>query len=434
MGGSGSGWVVVSTDLLDDLAARGLVADHTDLEALRARIAAGPLTVYCGFDPTAPSLHVGNLFPLLLLRRFQLSGHRPLPLAGGATGMIGDPSGRSDERNLLDADTLERNVEAIKAQLVRFLDFDAGPTAATLVNNRDWTAPMSVLDFLRDVGKHVTVNAMLAKESVKARVQSESGISYTEFSYMLLQANDYLWLHQHQGCELQVGGSDQWGNITAGIDLVRRVTGAHVHGFTVPLMLRADGAKFGKTADGAVWLDATRTSPYQFHQYFLQTDDRDVERFLLQLTFLPVAEIRELVEAWSAAPQERLAQRRLADELTDLVHGEDARRGAVGAAALLFGGDGDPDAAAFDVLAAEIPTSRVSAAVLGASEPLVELLVEGEACASKGAARRAIDQGSIYVNGDRRGDVTAVGEGDVRHGRWVLLRVGKKQHHLVELT
>jgi tyrosyl-tRNA synthetase len=302
------------------------------------------------------------------------------------------------------------------------------------VNNRDWTAPMSVLDFLREVGKHVTVNAMLAKESVKARVQSESGISYTEFSYMLLQANDYLWLHQHEGCELQVGGSDQWGNITAGIDLVRRVTGAHVHGLTVPLMLRADGAKFGKTADGAVWLDAARTSPYQFHQYFLQTDDRDVERFLLQLTFLTVTEIHEVIEAWSAAPQERLAQRRLADELTDLVHGEGARRGAVEAAALLFGGEGAPSAAAFEVLAAEIPNSGVEAGALDTDEPLVELLVRSEACASKSAARRAIEQGSIYVNGERRGEVTAVGRGDVRHGRWVLLRVGKKQHHLLELT
>ncbi len=424
---------IVTEAILDDLEARGLLADHTDREALHSRLAANPVTLYCGFDPTADSLHVGNLFPLLLLRRFQLAGHRPIALAGGATGMIGDPSGRSDERNLLDTDVLDHNVAAIESQLARFLDFEDGPNAAVLVNNRDWTAPLSILDFLREVGKHVTVNTMLAKESVKARVQSDFGISYTEFSYMLLQANDYRWLHEHLDCELQVGGSDQWGNITAGIDLVRRTSGAHVHGLTVPLMLRADGAKFGKTADGAIWLDAGRTSPYRFHQYFLQTDDRDVARFLAQLTFLPMPEVAEVLATWAEAPEQRAAQRRLADELTDLVHGEHARRGATEAAELLFGGSSQPGASAFDVLAGEIPTSNIDRALLEGPDALVEVLVASGACDSKGAARRAITQGSIYVHGERRGETDALGAGDVRHGRWILLRVGKRTHRLVDV-
>ncbi len=310
--------------ILDDLAARGLVHDTTDPDLLRARLDDGPIVVYGGFDPTADSLHIGSLVPLLLLRRFQLFGHRPIALAGGATGMIGDPSGRSDERNLLDGPTLDRYVAGIKAQLEQFLDFSPGPTQAELVDNREWTEPVSILEFLRDVGKHITVNVMLAKESVQARVESESGISYTEFSYMLLQANDYRWLHRHRQCELQVGGSDQWGNITAGIDLVRRTSGHHVHGLTVPLVTKADGTKFGKSVEGAVWLDPARTSPYAFYQYFVNSDDRDVRRFLLQLTLLPVDEVDRIMEVHDKAPERREAQRALAGAVTALVHGEAA--------------------------------------------------------------------------------------------------------------
>ncbi|RMH67695.1 MAG: tyrosine--tRNA ligase, partial [Actinomyces sp.] len=321
--------------VLADLRRRGLVHDHTDETALVERLAAGPITVYCGFDPTADSLHVGNLVPLLTLRRFQRFGHRPVALAGGATGMIGDPSGRSEERNLLDAETLDRNLAAISGQLEALLDFDAG---AVLVDNREWTSGVGVLDFLRDVGKHVTVNTMLAKESIRTRLASEHGLSYTEFSYMLLQAHDFWALHERLGCEMQIGGSDQWGNITAGIDLIRRKSGARVHGLTVPLVTRSDGQKFGKTAEGAVWLSPRRTLPYEFHQYFLRVDDADVERFLLQLTFCEVDEVAEVMGRHREAPEKRLAQRRLADEVTALVHGPAEVARATRAAEVLFGG------------------------------------------------------------------------------------------------
>ena len=312
--------------ILDDLVARGLVQDSTDLEAIRERMADGPITLYCGFDPTADSLHVGHLVPLLLLRRFQDAGHRAIALAGGATGMVGDPSFRSEERNLLDGETLTRNVEAVAVQLRSFLRFDGnlheGDQPAVLVDNREWTEGVGVLEFLRDVGKHVTVGTMLGKESIRARLAGDQGISFTEFSYMLLQANDFYELHDRLGCELQVGGSDQWGNITAGIDMIRRRTGATAHGLTVPLMTRADGAKFGKTADGAVWLDAARTLPYELHQYFVNVDDRDVERFLLHLTLLPVAEVASIMADHGRAPESRVAQKRLADEVCTLVHGQ----------------------------------------------------------------------------------------------------------------
>ena len=322
--------------ILDDLAARGLVHDSTDLDALAARLAEGPITLYSGFDPTADSLHVGNLVPLLLLRRFQDAGHRPIALAGGATGMIGDPGGRSEERNLLDDETLDVNLAAIRVQLAQFVDLDAG--RGLLVDNRTWTQPLGVLDFLRDVGKHMTVNAMLAKESVRARVESEDGISFTEFSYMLLQANDYAVLHGDHDCELQVGGSDQWGNITAGIDLIRRRTGDHVHGLTVPLVTRSDGTKFGKSVDGSVWLSPSRTSPYAFYQYWINVDDRDVERFLLQLTLLSLDEVAGVVAEHASAPEQRTGQRRLAHEMTALVHGpEAARRGGHGLTAAVRG-------------------------------------------------------------------------------------------------
>src|SRR6195256_584386 len=308
-------------DLLSDLDARGLIHDSTDRNALAARLASGPVTLYHGMDPSADSLHTGNLIGLVMLRRFQLAGHLPIALAGGATGMIGDPGGRSEERNLLDSETLDRNTQAIKAQLSAFLDFEPGPCQARLVDNRDWTAPMGVLEFLRDVGKFVTVNYMLAKESGRSRVASEHGISFTEFSYMLLQANDYAWLHEHTNCELQAGGSDQWGNITAGIDLVRRRSGASVHGLTVPLITRADGEKFGKSAEGAIWLDPARTSPYAQYQYFVNLPDADVERYLLVLTLVPVDEVRRIAAEHAEAPERRSGQQRLAWEITALIHG-----------------------------------------------------------------------------------------------------------------
>src|SRR6476619_8558828 len=298
-------------DLFAELQARGLVQDSTDREALAARLALGPIGVYVGFDPTADSLHVGHLLGQLTLRRLQLAGHRPFPLAGGATGMVGDPGGRSEERNLLDRETLDHNIAAIKVQLERLLDFEPGPLQATLVDNADWTAPIGVLDFLRDVGKHMTVNQMVAKDSVRHRMEGEHGISYTEFSYMLLQANDFRYLCEHHDVELQMGGSDQWGNITAGIDLIRRRLGKAAHGLTWPLLTRADGAKMGKSVGGAVWLDPDKTSPYQFRQFLIQTDDELIGRYLRHLSLRPLGEIEALLEAHARAPERRLAQRGL---------------------------------------------------------------------------------------------------------------------------
>ena len=413
--------------ILDDLSARGLIQDTTDDAALRTRLEAGPITLYCGFDPTADSLHVGNLVPLLLLRRFQDFGHRPIALAGGATGMVGDPSGRSDERNLLDGETLDNNLEAIKEQLCLLLDIGG---QAQLVDNREWIENVTALEFLRDVGKLVTVNTMLAKESIKSRLDGEQGISYTEFSYMLLQANDFVALHDRNGCELQVGGSDQWGNITAGIDMIRRKAGAHAHGLTVPLVTRSDGAKFGKTADGAVWLSAERTLPYEFHQYWMRTDDRDVERFLLQMTLLPIEGVRDVMAEHLRAPEQRSAQRVLADEVTALIHGSSEVRRANLAAGALFGG-GELDVEALEALRGIVPETELAAETLIGEEPVVDLLVATGVCSSKGDARRTVDQGGIRLNGEKIDDgttaVTLVDE------RFVLIQKGKKQRHLAVL-
>jgi len=413
--------------ILDDLSARGLIQDTTDDAALRARLEAGPITLYCGFDPTADSLHIGNLVPLLLLRRFQDFGHRPIALAGGATGMVGDPSGRSDERNLLDGETLDHNVAVIKEQLCLLLDIGG---QAQLADNREWIENVTALEFLRDVGKLVTVNTMLAKESIKSRLDGEQGISYTEFSYMLLQANDFVALHDRDGCELQVGGSDQWGNITAGIDMIRRKTGAHAHGLTVPLVTRSDGAKFGKTADGAVWLSADRTLPYEFHQYWMRTDDRDVERFLLQMTLLPVDRVVEVMAEHVQAPEQRSAQRVLADEVTALIHGSGEVRRANLAAGALFGGS-ELDGEALEALRGIVPETELAADTLAGEEPVVDLLVTTGVCSSKGDARRTIDQGGIRLNGEKIDDAaTAVTPVD---GRFVLIQKGKKQRHLAVL-
>ena len=418
-------------DLITDLEARGLVHDSTDRAALRTRLDEGPITLYAGFDPTADSLHVGHLVPLLMLRRFQDAGHRPLALAGGATGLIGDPSGRSGERRLLDGAQVAANVEAIQPQLSRLLDFD-GPAAATLVNNLDWTQEVRLLDFLREVGKHATVNQMVAKESVKARMESTEGISYTEFTYMLLQANDFHHLHVQRGCQLQVGGSDQWGNITAGIDLIRRRSGAAVHGFTVPLVTRADGTKFGKSEGENVWLDPQRTSPYRMFQYFVNADDRDVEPFLFQLTLVPTAEVHEVVAAHRADPRQRTGQRRLAQEMTSLVHGAAESYAAEAASAVLFGGSVlGVDVATRDTLAGVVPTTTVARDEVLRGLDVVDLLVRTGVASSKGDARRTLEQGGCSVNGRRVDLDTIVGEADLLHDRYVLLRKGKRHYHLV---
>ena len=413
--------------ILDDLAARGLVHDSTDLDALRARLTEGPVTVYAGFDPTAISLHVGNLVPLLLLRRFQTFGHRPVALAGGATGMIGDPGGRSTERVLLDVETLDANLAAIRTQLARLLDFD-GDTGAVLVDNRDWTAPMGVLEFLRDVGKHVTVNTMLAKDSVKSRVESDAGISFTEFSYMLLQANDYRHLHDTMGVEIQVGGSDQWGNITAGIDLIRRTSGAHVHGLTVPLVTRADGQKFGKSADGAVWLSAELTTPYAFFQYFMNVDDRDVERFLLQLTLLPLDEIAAVMAAHAAEPGARSAQRVLAHAVTSIVHGVDEADRAAGASKGFTRAAAELSEDEWRELAASLPVIEVSSSDLG--RDLVELLADGGALASRSEGRRLVAQGGLSLNDEPVTEGRSLTAEDLGSG-WAMVRRGKKHRFVL---
>jgi tyrosyl-tRNA synthetase len=413
--------------IIDDLLARGLIQDHTDLVALRERLERGPLTLYVGFDPSAESLHIGNLVPLLLLRRFQLAGHLPIALAGGATGMVGDPGGRSEERNLLDSETLDRNTRAIKQQLSAFLDFEPGPNQARMVDNRDWTEPLGVLDFLRDVGKHITVNYMLAKESVRSRVASEHGISFTEFSYMLLQANDYRWLYEHMDCELQAGGSDQWGNITAGIELARRRHGASVHGLTVPLVTRADGEKFGKSVDGALWLAPERTSPYALYQYFVNQPDTDVERYLLQLTLVPVEEIRRIAAEHARAPERRAGQSRLAWEMCALVHGAAAADEAAAASTGFTAAAGSLSAEQLAALSDEIPTTHTEIA----GRDVVDLLVESNLAASKGEARRLIAGGGIYVNDVALVESRELGADDLLQGRYVMLRKGKRQRHLL---
>ncbi|HEY6531332.1 MAG TPA: tyrosine--tRNA ligase [Acidimicrobiales bacterium] len=421
-----------AADILDDLQARGLLLDSTDPVVLRARLAEGPIALYAGFDPTADSLHVGNLVPLLLLRRFQEHGHRPVALAGGATGMIGDPGGRSAERNLLDRETLDRNLAAIKGQLEQLLDFSDGPAQALLVDNRDWTEPIGVLEFLRDVGKHVTVNTMLAKESVRARVQSENGISYTEFSYMLLQANDYRHLNDELGVELQVGGSDQWGNITAGIDLIRRVNGRHTHGLTVPLVTRADGEKFGKSAEGAVWLSAERTSPYAFYQYFVNVDDRDVERFLLQLTLLPVDRVAEIVAEHATAPERRHAQRVLAREVTALVHGSEEADRAAGASQDFTRGTAELTVSEWEALATSLPVVALGADALDTD--LVDLLAAHQVVGSKSEARRLIAQGGLYLNDVAVTEGRALLATDLFDATFALVRRGKKHRYVLRVT
>jgi tyrosyl-tRNA synthetase len=413
-------------DLLADLEARGLVHESTDRAALAARLARGadPMSLYYGCDPSADSLHHGNLIGLIMLRRFQDAGHVAIALAGGATGMIGDPSGRSEERNLLDDATLDRNVAAIKAQIARIVDLTGGH--GRLVDNRDWTQPITLLEFLRDVGKHVTVNQMVARESVRARMESEHGISYTEFTYMLLQANDYLWLHDHLGCELQVGGSDQWGNIVSGVDLIRRKRRRSVYALSWPLLTAVDGTKLGKSTGARVWLDPVKTSPYQFHQHWVQLDDREIEHQFPVFSLRPFGEITDLLAAHAEAPEQRIGQRALADEMTTLVHGQEAAATAGEAAEALFGGKAlEVSIPTLVALAGEIPTAT------GAFSDVVSL-IQLALGTSRTEARRLLQQGAVTANGVRLTAELPLTAVPLLHGRWMLLRRGKRSFTLVE--
>ncbi|MDN3358078.1 tyrosine--tRNA ligase [Actinomadura sp. DC4] len=411
------------TDILDDLAWRGLIAQSTDLDELRAMLAAGPVTLYCGFDPTAPSLHVGNLVQLLTLRRFQQAGHRTIGLVGGATGLIGDPSGKSTERVLNSLEVVEGWLTRIREQVSRFLSLtdDEG----MIVSNLDWTGPMSAIEFLRDVGKHFPVNRMLARETVKSRLDT-TGLSYTEFSYVLLQSLDYLELYRRYDCRLQTGGSDQWGNLTSGVDLIRRAEGGTAHALTTPLVTRADGTKFGKTAGGETyWLDAELTTPYAFYQFWLNADDRDVASFLKFFSFRAREEIEELEKATSDRPAARAAQRALAEELTTLVHGEPETSRVMAASRALFGqGElGELDARTLESALASVPSASATSPL----PPVVDLLVETGLVSSKSEARRTIAQGGAYLNNVKVTDETATPEpADLLHGRFLVLRRGKR--------
>jgi tyrosyl-tRNA synthetase len=413
----------VTADVLDELAWRGLIAQSTDLDALRKELSNGRVTVYCGFDPTAPSLHAGNLMPLLTLRRFQQAGHRPVVLAGGATGMIGDPR-EVGERVMQTTDTVADWATRISAQLERFVGFE-GETAALTVDNLEWTANLDVLGFLRDIGKHFSVNVMIARDTVRTRLEG-SGMSYTEFSYLLLQSMDYLELFRRVGCRLQIGGSDQWGNILGGVDLIRRVESASVHALTTPLVTNASGEKFGKsTGGGSLWLDPALTSPYSFFQYWINVDDRDAGRYLRFFTFLDREEIAALEAETEQRPAARAAQRRLAREITSLVHGPAEADRVIAASAALFG-QGDLaklDAATLGAALAEAPHVELASPL----PPMVELLVATGLSPSRSAARRAIEEGGAYLNNVRVGEVDAVPRPDqLLPGGWLVLRRGKR--------
>jgi tyrosyl-tRNA synthetase len=414
----------VGTDILDELEWRGLIAQSTDLDAMRRDLADGVLTLYAGFDPTAPSLHAGNLMLLLTLRRFQQAGARPIVLAGGATGMIGDPRDVG-ERALNSADTVRDWANRIRGQLERFVDFD-GPNGALVVNNLDWTGGQTTLEFLRDVGKHFSVNVMLNRETVKRRLAGE-GMSYTEFSYLLLQSQDYLHLFREHGCRLQIGGSDQWGNIVGGVDLIRKVEGAAVHALTTPLVTDAEGRKIGKsTGGGSIWLDADMTSPYAWYQYFVNVADADVIRYLRYFTFLSREEIDELQREVAERPHARAAQRRLAEELTTLLHGRRATEQVIAASSALFGrGDlRELDAGTLDAALAEVPRADVS---VGERPTIVDLLLTTGLAESRSAARRTVAEGGAYVNNAKVPDEDwTLDEGDLLAGRWAVVRRGKR--------
>jgi tyrosyl-tRNA synthetase len=424
--------------IFEDLQWRGLVADCTDVEGLTKRLASGPITLYCGFDPTAESLHVGNLVPLLALRRFQNLGHRPIAVAGGATGSIGDPSGKTQERQLLTPETLNRNIACVKVQLAKLLDFETAANPARLLDNASWTAPVSFIDFLRDIGKHFSVNMMVAKESVRARMEDrDTGISYTEFSYMLLQAFDFYHLRKETDCELQIGGSDQWGNITAGTDLCRKKLGATCFGLTLPLITNADGSKFGKSVAGAIWLDPARTSVYRFYQFWIRTDDRDVIRYLKYFTFLTADEISALEKQHVERPEARVAHKALAKTITDLIHGEAATQEAIRASDILFGGglEGISEAT-FNDIVGEVPTKALEASKLvGDGISLTDLLVHSGLASSKGQARKDIEGGGIYLNNVRTSETAKqVKTEDLLFGKHLLLRKGKRNYTCITVS
>ena len=423
--------------IIDELKWRGLVADCTDAAELEKKIAA-PITLYCGFDPTADSLHVGNLVPLLALRRFQLLGHHPIAVAGGATGSIGDPSGKTAERQLLTKEILDHNIASVKVQLAKLLDFETKQNPARLVDNASWTAGISFLDFLRDIGKHFSVNQMVAKESVRARMEDrEVGISYTEFSYMLLQAFDFMVLCRDANCELQIGGSDQWGNITAGIDLCRKKLGKTVFGLTLPLITNADGSKFGKSVAGAIWLDPKRTSVYKFYQFWINTDDRDVIRYLKYFTFLPQSEIETLEEKHKNNPEARFPHKKLAREITELIHGWAEMANASVASDVLFGGKVDLvdlKEEVWNCIINEVPTREISKNKFdGDGVPLIEILIDAGLCPSKGQARKDVEQGGIYVNTVREiNALCRLTAKDLHPAKQsLLLRKGKKNYVVV---
>ncbi|MFI6050035.1 tyrosine--tRNA ligase [Streptomyces violascens] len=419
------------TDIVDELKWRGLFSLSTDEDALRKALADGPVTFYCGFDPTAPSLHVGHLVQVLTVRRLQQAGHRPLALVGGATGQIGDPRPTA-ERTLNDPETVANWVDRLRSQIEPYLSFE-GENAAVMVNNLDWTAGLSAIEFLRDIGKHFRVNKMLTKDSVARRLESEQGISYTEFSYQLLQGMDFLELYRRYGCTLQQGGSDQWGNLTAGLDLIHRLEpDAEVHCLATPLMVKADGTKFGKTEGGAVWLDPEMTTPYAFYQFWLNVDDRDISTYMRILSFKSREELEEIEKLTGERPQARTAQRALAEELTTLVHGADQCAAVIAASKALFGqGElAELDASTLAAALSELPRAQVSE--LG---PVTDLFAEVGLVASKSAARRTVKEGGAYVNNVKvTAEDAVVTAEELLHGRWLVLRRGKKNLAAIEVT
>ncbi|MDR1648671.1 MAG: tyrosine--tRNA ligase [Synergistaceae bacterium] len=421
-------------DAYEVLQARGMVEWCSAPERLREVMKEGMTTIYIGFDPTADSLHVGHLIPIMALAWIQRCGHRPIAIAGGGTGLIGDPSGKSKERNLITLSAVRENIEGVRPQLAHFLDFECGENSAILVNNYDWLSEFSFLDVLRDVGKHFSVNSLIAREYVRSRLEDpDKSISYTEFSYVLLQSMDFKYLYETYGCRLQMGGNDQQGNLIAGADYVRKTTGGEVFGLTQPLLLTSAGTKFGKTEEGAVWLDSKRTSPYRFYQFWINTDDRDVERLLKLFTFLPLPEIASVMAEHEKNPGARAAQRRLAFEATKIVHGEETVRSVVAASEVLFGSQSLSGAEenTLALLKEEMPFTAISSALPAA---VVDILVSCGACESKGEARRIIKQGGVSVNEARVEEESgSVGREDLLCGKYLFLRLGKKRFHLVEI-
>ncbi len=425
----------MSPDVFEELKWRGMVYDY--VEGVQDLLAREKVTIYNGFDATADSLHIGHMVPLIALARLQRYGHHPIALAGGGTTMVGDPSGKAAERKLITRQEVEANVDSIKKQLAHFLDFDVKANPARVMNNADWLLDLNLVNFLRDIGKHFTINAMINKESVKTRLEREEGLSFTEFSYMLMQSYDFLHLYQHEGCILQTGGSDQWGNITAGTELIRRAIGGSAYGMVYPLITKADGTKFGKTESGSVWLSSERTSPYRFYQFWLNTDDRDVVPYLKYFTFLTQAEIQQLEQAVADRPEQREAQRRLARVMTELVHDTTALAKAEQAAQVLFGGDMDGlSAAEIEDIFADVPSSTMTRDRLSsASSTMVDLLVESGVTQSKGEARRAVAEGGVNLNNRRVNDpAQVVTNNDLLEGRFLVIRRGRKNYHLIKVV